>query len=428
MARTVRDADLGTRAARLRLKSRGKPYYRAIDHGLHIGYRRTSGRWVVRVYVGQQNYRVETIGTADDIADADGGTVLNWSQAQEKARQRRVEITTGSPATKGPFAVANAIHDYIVWLEQEGRSERTIKDTRSVADAHIIPKLGGTRVDQLTTAQIKAWLSGVAKAPPRLRVAAWAKLRHRKVDPKDEEVRRQRRSTANRVLTYLKASLNLAWRSNKVASDKAWRAVQPFKGADASRARYLQLDECRRLIGASEEDFAELVQGGLYTGARYSELARLGAPDFNPDVGTVAVRKSKSGKPRHVVLTEEGRAFFADLVKRASNRSLLFVRADGERWGKSWQARPMKAACAAAEIIPAAGFHILRHTWASHAVMNGVPLLVVARNLGHKDTRMVEKHYGHLAPSYEADAIRAGAPRFGITLPAVVVPLQPEAT
>jgi hypothetical protein len=31
--------------------------------------------------------------------------------------------------------------------------------------------------------------------------------------------------------------------------------------------------------------------------------------------------------------------------------------------------------------------------------MNGVPLMVVAKNLGHADTRMVEKHYGHLAPS-----------------------------
>jgi hypothetical protein len=35
--------------------------------------------------------------------------------------------------------------------------------------------------------------------------------------------------------------------------------------------------------------------------------------------------------------------------------------------------------------------------------MNGVPLMVVAKNLGHADTRMVEKHYGHLAPSYVAD-------------------------
>jgi hypothetical protein len=45
--------------------------------------------------------------------------------------------------------------------------------------------------------------------------------------------------------------------------------------------------------------------------------------------------------------------------------------------------------------------------------MNGVPLIVVAKNLGHSDTRMVEMHYGHLAKSYVADAIRAGAPRFG---------------
>jgi hypothetical protein len=44
--------------------------------------------------------------------------------------------------------------------------------------------------------------------------------------------------------------------------------------------------------------------------------------------------------------------------------------------------------------------------------MNGTPLLVVAKNLGHADTRMVEKHYGHLAPSFIADAIRAGAPRY----------------
>jgi hypothetical protein len=53
--------------------------------------------------------------------------------------------------------------------------------------------------------------------------------------------------------------------------------------------------------------------------------------------------------------------------------------------------------------------------------MNGVPLLVVAGNLGHTDTRMVEKHYGHLAPSYQADEIRKGAPTFGIRADAVSI-------
>ena len=56
--------------------------------------------------------------------------------------------------------------------------------------------------------------------------------------------------------------------------------------------------------------------------------------------------------------------------------------------------------------------------------MNGVPLMVVAKNLGHADTRMVEKHYGHLAPSFITDAIRTGAPRYGIAAGKRVLPLR----
>jgi hypothetical protein len=55
--------------------------------------------------------------------------------------------------------------------------------------------------------------------------------------------------------------------------------------------------------------------------------------------------------------------------------------------------------------------------------MGGAPLLVVAQNLGHADTRMVEKHYGHLTASYVADAIRAAAPRFGIEAEGNVIAL-----
>jgi integrase len=84
----------------------------------------------------------------------------------------------------------------------------------------------------------------------------------------------------------------------------------------------------------------------------------------------------------------------------------------------------MRAACQHAKIDPPVGFHQLRHTWASLALMNGTPLPVVARNLGHADTRMVEKHYGHLAQSYVADAIRAGAPRFGREKPSNVKPME----
>ena len=75
--------------------------------------------------------------------------------------------------------------------------------------------------------------------------------------------------------------------------------------------------------------------------------------------------------------------------------------------------RPILEASTRAKISPPINFHCLRHTYASHSIMNGAPLIVVATNLGHSDTRMVELHYGHLAPSYLASAIRDAAPRFG---------------
>ena len=104
----------------------------------------------------------------------------------------------------------------------------------------------------------------------------------------------------------------------------------------------------------------------------------------------------------------------------------MLRKADGNRWGKSNQTRPMADACARARIEPPANFHSLRHTYSSHAVMAGAPLLVVAKNLGHADTRMVEKHYGHLSASYVADAIRAAAPRFGIAAEEAVVPIAAQ--
>ena len=55
--------------------------------------------------------------------------------------------------------------------------------------------------------------------------------------------------------------------------------------------------------------------------------------------------------------------------------------------------------------------------------MAGAPLMVVAINLGHRDTRMVEKHYGHLADSYVSETIRKTAPQFGIGFDAKIVRL-----
>ena len=114
-----------------------------------------------------------------------------------------------------------------------------------------------------------------------------------------------------------------------------------------------------------------------------------------------------------LVLTAEGVTLFRELTAGRSGDDLILRRASGGPWGKGHQKRPMAEAVQRAKIAPPISFHGLRHTWASLAVMAGMPLLVVARNLGHVDTRMVERHYGHLAPSYLADEVRKNAPKFG---------------
>jgi integrase len=189
--------------------------------------------------------------------------------------------------------------------------------------------------------------------------------------------------------------------------------LQSPSGKSSRRASvYFTVEEVRRIVNASQGEFRALVNAALFTGCRYGELTRLHVGDFNADAGTIFVGKSKSGKARHVVLTEEGQGFFRQLVAGRASTELLLAKVDGSAWGVSHQLRPMREACEHAKVA-AAGFHILRHTYASLLVMNGVPLPVVASNLGHADSRMTEKHYAHLAPSYLAETIRKFAPTLG---------------
>jgi integrase len=144
--------------------------------------------------------------------------------------------------------------------------------------------------------------------------------------------------------------------------------------------------------------------------------------DFNPDAGTLRVGASKSGRPRHVVLTHEGSNFFSQFAAGKRGGARLFLRANGKAWGKSDQQRSLSVACGAARIDPPANFHGLRHTYASRLAMRGVPLAVIAAQLGHADTRRVEKHYGHLSPGYIADTVRKAFGSLGIVEPSNVAP------
>jgi len=249
----------------------------------------------------------------------------------------------------------------------------------------------------------------VAKHPGYTKSGTERKLPAFKTAEDEADHRRRRQDSANRILTMLKASLNYAFDNGKTMSNAAWsgKRVRPFEAVSKERVQYLQLDEMTRLINAAAPGFRELVQGALYTGARYGDLAAMDIGDFNVDAHMVMSGNSKGGKPHPVYLSASGVKFFERITQGQPRRAPMFPHPDGGRWVKSKQTRPMNAALDAARIETPISFHGLRHTYASQAVMAGVPLVVVAQNLGHTDTRMVEKHYGHMATSWVREQVQA---------------------
>ena len=252
----------------------------------------------------------------------------------------------------------------------------------------------------------------LAKSPARLRTAPGA-VQNYKPTEDTAEAHRRRRSSANRILTILKAALTVAYRNEKISSDDAWRRVRPFGKSEAARLRYLSDDETRRLVNACSIKIRPLVTAALLTGARYSELTGLEVRDFDRCSQTLWLRETKAGTPRAVYLEAEGVKLLYSAVVAKNRYDLIFPRSDGKRWGAAQQARPMRAASETAGLEPV-GFHDLRRTYGARLAMKGVPIAVIAEALGHADERITRKHYAHLAPSYVADTIRNAVTGLGI--------------
>jgi integrase len=409
MPRLARDGRLETREARTKLRISHEPYWRLIEKGFYLGYRKgkrgKAGTWIARRLIDGK-YKKKSLGKADDFGEDNKVDVLSFKHAQEKAREWvDKEARKEAGVHEGPYYVKDAINDYLDWYQVHRKSYDRVK---SVCDNHILGALGEKNIETLQSRQIRQWHENLTKKPPLLKTAKGKEQNYReKFDP------RARKVTANRALTILKSALNRAWMDGMVPSDNAWRKVKPFKGVEDPKIAFLNEKECQRLVNACPEHFRQLVQGALYTGCRYGELIKMKCEDFNPKAGIATVYDTKSGRTRHIPVTAVGNEFFKRQKAGRKGSDWMFKREDGEPWGRSHQIRIIKKASGIAKIDPAATFHTLRHTYGSALAQNGVPLQVIAEALGHADTRITSRHYAHLMPSYVADTIRANLPDFG---------------
>jgi integrase len=376
MARSTRSAQLETRSARLKLPVAKKPIFVKIGAKIGLGYRRnrTAGTWVARVADGAGGNWTKAIGLADDFEDADNSHVLDFWQAQDKARSlSRDDRGTGAAR---PTTVREAVDVYEADLRTRGGDLGNVSRVRS----HLTAGLNDKAVALLVARDLRQWRDGLAK---RLAPAS-----------------------VNRTCTVLKAALNLAaGHDERMANRRAWEtglATIP----DAEQSRNVILDEAtvRRIIveaHAQSPEFGLLVEVAAVTGARVSQLAGIEVQDLQADRAAprLLMPTSRKGKGRKAVQRRPVpiplalAARLQALTRPELSAAPLLVKPSGEPWKKSDHSRLFRRAAKAAGQDPAVvTLYALRHSNIVRQILASVPIRVVA--VGHDTSvSMIERTY-----------------------------------
>lgn len=154
---------------------------------------------------------------------------------------------------------------------------------------------------------------------------------------------------------------------------------------------FLTVDEIRRLIAELSGDDQQLVKLCLSIGARWAEAVGLRTEHAIKD--RVTFIDTKNGKNRTVPISH---ALFSEMTKDKSR--MLFPEAN-----YMTILRCLKHV--APELPKGQAVHVLRHTFASHFMMNGGNILALQKILGHANI-MQTMVYAHFAPDYLSDAVR----------------------
>lgn len=218
----------------------------------------------------------------------------------------------------------------------------------------------------------------------------------------------------------LKALLNRAFKKqeNHLASDVAWRRVEPFRKVGRARQVHLDAAQAKRLINASEGAFRNLVTAALLTGARPPhELVACKVSDFSADTGTLSVNGKTDA--RDIVLTKEAVRWFEEITAGKAPGALLLPKDDGSPWGKNHHIRPMRDAAMKAKLPTKCTIYSLRHTYASQSILAGMNLKLLAENMG-TSIRMLEVRYGKFIAASKRKLVEEAAFRLDLPLASAV--------
>jgi integrase len=166
------------------------------------------------------------------------------------------------------------------------------------------------------------------------------------------------------------------------------------------RLRFLADTEIDTLLDACSPHLKPIAEVALHTGMRRGEVLGLKWEQIRN--GFIYLKETKSGKGRQIPINDQAARVFRELRKKNQLKSpYVFCDSKGNRFHEV--KRSFTSACKKAGLEDFR-FHDLRHTFASHLVMNGVGLKAVQELLGHADLTMTMR-YAHLSQGHLQAAV-----------------------
>ncbi len=304
-----------------------------------------------------------------------GSTML---KSVREARRECFQIqlagnAAGTGTSPPPAAAAPLFGDYVAdpWMAsmRDRWKPSTLKAVQSVLRSRLLPAFGDLPLDGIAPADVDAWFDRFSATSP---------------------------GNANKGLALLRQIMNHAVDNGHVAVNPA-RLTR--MNPRPRLTRFLSAEEIVRLHEALDacvaerperEMQADIIRLLLYTGSRKSEIKDLRWSEVCGNALRLA--DGKTG-PRTVFLSADARAV---IERQRTGREGTYVFPSPIRPGKPlgdelslWPRVRRRAGLAGVRL------HDLRHTYASQAVMQGIPLPVVARLLGHSEARMTLR-YAHV--------------------------------
>jgi integrase len=295
---------------------------------------------------------------------------------------RRVEAPPAREDTVADFAKK------FLELSEADSKYSAFTTTRSAMRYHVLPALGAMPLSSVTFAVLEDFKLALIKKTGRKTGKPLA--------PK----------TVNNVLDVTLRMLRHAHRRGLVEAVPEL----PMLKMEHQDFDFLTFEEAPRLVAAAAGEWRTMILVAWKTGLRQGELLGLRWEDVDLVAGVLRVRQAlvrerittpKSRKPREVGLT--GEVVTALKAHRHLRGELVFSQPDGTPWSNNKAWRPLESACKRAG-MRRIGWHVLRHTFASHLVMRGVGIKTVQELLGHATIQMTMR-YAHLSPDMKLAAV-----------------------